>query len=54
MHDAGWANDCFCNGEMRDLSILIPARNEVFLEQTIKNILENAEADTEVIAVLDG
>ena len=39
---------------MKDLSVLIPARNEVFLEQTIKNILENAEADTEVIAVLDG
>jgi glycosyltransferase involved in cell wall biosynthesis len=37
-----------------DLSILIPSRNEMFLEQTIKNILENIESDTEVIAVLDG
>lgn len=37
-----------------DLSILIPARNEMFLAQTIKNILENIEAETEVIAILDG
>lgn len=37
-----------------DLSVLIPARNEVFLARTIESILENAEADTEVIAVLDG
>ncbi|HUV42439.1 MAG TPA: glycosyltransferase [Patescibacteria group bacterium] len=39
---------------MRDLSILIPARNEEFLENTIEDILKNIEADTEVIAVLDG
>lgn len=38
----------------KDLSIIIPARNEMFLKQTIDNILENAEADTEVIAVCDG
>mgnify|MGYP001614168877 FL=1 len=37
-----------------DLSILIPARNEMFLAQTIDDILKNIEADTEVIAVLDG
>ncbi len=37
-----------------DLSILIPARNEMFLKQTIDDILENIEMDTEVIAVLDG
>lgn len=37
-----------------DLSILIPARNEMFLAKTIENILENIEADTEVLAVLDG
>jgi ribosomal protein L37E len=36
------------------LSILIPARNEMFLRQTIEDILEKSEADTEVIAVLDG
>jgi glycosyltransferase involved in cell wall biosynthesis len=38
----------------RDLSILIPARNEMFLSRTIEDILKNIEADTEVIAVLDG
>ena len=37
-----------------ELSILIPARNEMFLYKTIENILENIEADTEIIAVLDG
>lgn len=37
-----------------DLSILIPARNEIFLARTIQDILEHAEADTEIIAVLDG
>lgn len=37
-----------------DLSILIPARNEMFLARTIKDILEHIEADTEVITVLDG
>ena len=39
---------------MRDLSVIIPARNEMFLQATIENILENREADTEIIAVLDG
>jgi glycosyltransferase involved in cell wall biosynthesis len=39
---------------MPELSILIPARNEMFLAKTIENILENIEADTEIIAVLDG
>ena len=39
---------------MRDLSILIPARKEMFLKRTIDDILKNIEADTEVIAVLDG
>lgn len=38
----------------KDLSILIPARNEEFLSKTIEDILSNIEADTEVIAVLDG
>lgn len=37
-----------------DLSILIPARNEMFLGKTIENILENIEGSTEIIAVLDG
>lgn len=38
----------------KDLSIVIPSRNEMFLQKTIENILENIEADTEVIAVCDG
>lgn len=36
------------------LSILIPARSEQFLARTIQDILEHSEAETEVIAVLDG
>lgn len=39
---------------MADLSILIPARNELFLARTISDILENSTADTEIIVVLDG
>jgi glycosyltransferase involved in cell wall biosynthesis len=39
---------------MRDLSVLIPSRNEMFLKRTIDSVLENIGADTEVIAVLDG
>ena len=38
----------------KDLSILIPARNEEFLARTIEDICANIEADTEVIVVLDG
>jgi glycosyltransferase involved in cell wall biosynthesis len=38
----------------RDLSVIIPAREEMFLSKTIDCVLENIEADTEVIAVLDG
>lgn len=38
----------------KDLSILIPARNEMFLTRTIEDILSNIEADTEIITVLDG
>lgn len=37
-----------------ELSILIPARNEMFLEKTVSDILEHIEADTEVIVGLDG
>lgn len=37
-----------------DLSILIPARNEMFLANTIDDILKNIEGKTEIIAVLDG
>jgi len=37
-----------------DMSILIPARNEMFLARTIQDALENIEANTEIIATLDG
>src|SRR3989344_5342005 len=39
---------------MKDLSILIPARSEMFLARTIQDIIENSEETTEIIAVLDG
>ena len=39
---------------MTDLSILIPARNEMFLSRTIRDITEHARGDYEIIAVLDG
>jgi len=39
---------------MTELSILIPARNEIFLARTIQDILANIEGETEVIAVVDG
>lgn len=39
---------------MRDMSVMIPSRNEMFLARTIQDILEHAETDIEVIAVLDG
>ncbi len=37
----------------KDLSVLIPAREERFLPCTIQNVLEAREMDTEVIVVLD-
>jgi glycosyltransferase involved in cell wall biosynthesis len=39
---------------MTDLSILIPARNEMFLKRTIDDILAHKKGNTEIIAVLDG
>jgi glycosyltransferase involved in cell wall biosynthesis len=39
---------------MVELSVLIPARNEEFLQQTIDDVLRNSGEQTEVIAVLDG
>lgn len=39
---------------MAKLSILIPARNEMFLARTVQDILEHIEEDTEVIVGLDG
>jgi len=37
-----------------DLSIIIPARNEMFLAKTIEDIFDKARGNTEVIAYLDG
>ena len=36
------------------ISVVIPARNEVYLQKTIQSALEAAEGDVEVIAVCDG
>lgn len=37
-----------------DLSVIIPARNEMFLKQTVDNVLKNIRGDSEVIACMDG
>lgn len=37
-----------------DLSVLIPARNEEFLGQTIQDVLDHNHGNTEVIVILDG
>ena len=39
---------------MYDLTIVVPARNEMFLKNTIEDILANTEGNTNVIAILDG
>lgn len=39
---------------MSELTILIPARNEMFLKNTVEDILQHIEADTEIIVLLDG
>jgi len=36
------------------LTVIIPARNEKYLERTMRNVLDNAEGEIEIIAVLDG
>lgn len=36
------------------VSVLIPARNEKYLEPTIRNVLANAEGEVEVLVMLDG
>jgi len=36
------------------LSIVIPARNEMFVKNTVEDILKNKEDKTEIIVVLDG
>jgi hypothetical protein len=36
------------------LSIVIPSRNEIFLQKTIQDVLKNASGDIEVFPILDG
>jgi glycosyltransferase involved in cell wall biosynthesis len=37
-----------------DLSVIIPARTEEWLNRTVADVLEHSTADTEVIVILDG
>lgn len=37
-----------------ELSILIPSRSEMFLKDTVDDILKNSRAETEIIVALDG
>lgn len=37
-----------------DVSVIIPSRNEEFLDKTVRDILEKAEGSIEVIVTLDG
>ena len=37
-----------------DLSILIPARNEMFLSRTVDSVLDKMRGNTEIIVVMDG
>lgn len=37
-----------------DLTVIIPARNEEFLDRTIQDVLTNIRSNTEIIAILDG
>jgi len=39
---------------MATVSVLIPARNEPFLNKTIKCVLQSAQGDVEVLVLLDG
>jgi len=40
--------------KVTSLSVLIPARNELFLSRTVADVLQHSEADTDVIVVVDG
>lgn len=39
---------------MKKVSVIIPAREEIYLQETIDNLLDNSRGDIEIIAVLDG
>lgn len=39
---------------MYDLSVIIPARNEMFLGETVQDVLKNIRGNTEIIVICDG
>ena len=39
---------------MVDLTVIIPARNEEFLDRTVQDVLEHIKGNTEIIIILDG
>ena len=39
---------------MTELSVIIPGKNEIFMRQTVENVLANIRGDTDIIVVLDG
>lgn len=39
---------------MAELSVIIPGRNELFMRQTIDNVIANMRGDTEIISICDG
>lgn len=39
---------------MKDVSFLLPARNEVYLERTIRDVLKNIRGNSEILILLDG
>jgi glycosyltransferase involved in cell wall biosynthesis len=39
---------------MTDLSVIIPARNEEFLSETIDNVIDNFRGNSEIVIILDG
>lgn len=42
------------SGFAKDLSVIIPGRNEEFHAQTVEDVLAHSHADTEIICILDG
>ena len=41
-------------GKKMTISVIIPARNEPFLQKTVDDVFEKAHGDLEVIVILDG
>lgn len=39
---------------MAELTVIIPARNEMFLKQTVDNVLANMRGDSDIIIICDG